>query len=389
MKTTLIGFVGDVLVNRSEPSEVFRDVREVLAAPQALFANLEAAYTDDPQPAPGVIGGGGAPLRYLDAFSDAGFDVMSLANNHILDVGYAAMLETRARLRSLGIKTCGAGETLSDARAPAMVDVDGMRIAYLAYASVFPVGFEARTNTPGLAPMRAYNFWRDPYPNIHVPGKQPLVTTVPDETDLDNLTDDIRKAKQSADLVVTSFHWGEYTRPYFLTDHEIRTARHCIDHGADIGVGHHHHALRGMEWYKEKPIMYGLGHFVFDLRLEWSDAFKKDLSELLSKSFTENPYSTAPREGWPYLPMHEDTRMTVLSWVNVDKNKIVSFGVLPCVLTPDGLVHPLEVGSAQADRVIEYLGTCNETQGLNGAFVTDGAPKLSGFATLRVAPLNT
>src|SRR6185437_4257994 len=120
------------------------------------------------------------------------------------------------------------------------------------------------------------------------------------------------RARESSDLVVTSFHWGEYLRPFHLTEHERRTARYCIDQGADMVVGHHHHALRGMEWYKGKPIMYGLGHFVFDLVLEWSEEYKKGLAELLSPAFFDTPYTTAPKEGWPYLPMHEDTRMTVL-----------------------------------------------------------------------------
>lgn len=384
MSKVLMGLVGDVQVNRADPHEVFNDVRGLLDSAEILFGNLEGAYTDTPRWVPGAIGGGGAPARYLDVYADVGFDVMSLANNHILDVGYDAMLETRDRLRSQGVKTCGVGSSLAEAREPAVLEVNGLRIAFLAYASVFPLGYEARSDAPGLAPMRAYNFWRDPSPYIHIPGKAPLVTTVPDEGDLRNLAEDIRLARERADLVVTSFHWGEYQKPFHLTDHETRTARFCIDHGADMVVGHHHHALRGMEWYRGKPILYGLGHFVFDLVLNWTEEFKKGIAELHSASFYDNPYTTSPKEGWPYLPMHEDTRMTVMAWATATRDGVQDIAVLPCRLTADGLVHPLRPGSPETDEVVSYLEQCNRTQGLKSRLAPGHS--IAGHETLRILP---
>jgi poly-gamma-glutamate synthesis protein (capsule biosynthesis protein) len=265
--------------------------------------------------------------------------------------------------------------------------VDDIRVAFLAYASVFPLGHEARSGSPGLAPMRAYNFWRDPYPFVHVPGKNPIVTTVPDDTDLAHLTEDIRKARERADLVVTSFHWGDMSRPFHLSDHETRTARFCIDQGAAMVVGHHHHALRGMEWYKGKPILYGLGHFVFDLKLKWSsEEIKKLLLELDPTGQSQTPYTTAPREGWPYLPMHEDTRMTVMAWARAERAGICDIGFLPCQLKADGSVHPLRLGTRASDEVVNYLTRCNQTQRLNARIVPEGAASIAGFDTLRIVP---
>lgn len=388
MSEILMGFVGDMLVNRNDPRDAFSEVREVLKTPQVLFANLEGTYTDDPCPVPGAVGSAcSGPANNLDVYAEVGFDVMSLANNHILDLGYTPMLENRSRLRAHGVKTCGAGDCLADAREPAIVETAGLRIAFLAYASVFPIGFEARSDAPGLAPMRAYNFWRDPYPLFHVPGKQPLVTTVPDQTDLANLSEDIRRARTRADLVVTSFHWGEYTRPFHLTDHETRTARYCIDQGADMVVGHHHHALRGMEWYNGKPIMYGLGHFVFDLRLPWSEEeYNRLLSDMDPTGYFQSGYFTAPRKGWPLLPMHEDTRMTLIAWASAGRDGIHDIGFLPCRLTPDGLVHPLRLGSPESHEVVNYLEKCNQTQGLKSRIVSERAIPMAGFDTLRVVP---
>lgn len=384
MSKVLIGLVGDVLIDREQPAEIFSAVRDVLHSPDILFGNLESAYTDTPRPVPSAMNVLSAPAHNLNAYAPAGFDVMSLANNHILDAGYEAMLETRARLRDQGVKTCGAGDCLSDARAPASIEHNGLRVAFLAYSSVFPMGYEARSDRPGLAPMRAYNLWRAPFPTLHEPGVQPHITTVPDATDLALLARDIRQARESADLVITSFHWGDYTCPFRLTDHELRTARYCIDEGADLVVGHHHHALRGMEWYKGKPIMYGLGHFVFDIRVKWSDVAAK-VSEWAADGYIEQmQYKPGPREGWPLLPMHEDTRMTLLAWANAGKGGVTDIGFLPCALQPDGRVHPLRLNSAECNQVVEYMKKCNSTQRLNGSIVADSTVELAGFPTLRV-----
>jgi poly-gamma-glutamate capsule biosynthesis protein CapA/YwtB (metallophosphatase superfamily) len=385
MTRILIGLTGDLLVNRDDPSSAFADVRELLAVPDVLFGNLEGAYTDDPRYLPSVAAGASAPEHNLEAFWAAGFDVLGLANNHMLDVGPDTMLETRKRLRDAGIATCGAGEDLSDARRPAVVEAGGMRVAFLAYTSVFPIGHEARPARPGVVPMRAYNSWREPIPTIHLPGTRPLVTTTPDETDLALLTEDVRAVRDQADLVVTSFHWGDYTRPFHLTDHERRMARHCIDVGADLVVGHHHHALRGMEWYAGKPIMYGLGHLVYDLRIDWTEEYRRSVAEVypdLPKD--ELGYDVGPRDGWPLLPMHEDTRMTGVAWAAADETGVLDIGFVPCGLTPDGVVHPYAPSSSEGRRVVDYVGRAISTQDLAGRIVSSGA--LGGFESVRVVP---
>jgi poly-gamma-glutamate capsule biosynthesis protein CapA/YwtB (metallophosphatase superfamily) len=382
----LMGFVGDVHVNRDSPREIFTAVSDVLGAPRVMFANLEGAYTDNPQQL-SQFGLCCSPTHTLDIYREVGFNVMSLANNHVADAGYDSMLKSRSSLRSQGIQTCGAGDSILDAREPAIVDVDGLRIAFLAYASIFPLGWEARSNAPGLVPMRAYNAWREVWPTYHAPGMRPLITTVPDQKDLAYLTDDIQRARGRADLVITSFHWGDQTCLFDLTDHEIRTARHCIDQGAHMVVGHHHHSLRGMEWYKNRPIMYGLGHFVFDVRWEWSEEEVRKFAETESgRYFKQVHYDGGPRKDWPLLPFPEEFRMNVVAWANASLDGINEIGFLPCSLTPDGVVHPRLLDSLEGRKVISYLDQCNKTQGLNGLIVSPGSVFLGGYETVRVVP---
>jgi hypothetical protein len=230
----LIGFAGDVLIDRDDPDEVFADVQELLGHTDILFANLESPYSDHPEAAFTMQLVPLAPgLSNLNAYARAGFNVLSMANNHIVDAGHVAMLDTQRRLGMQGVATCGAGENLAAARKPAVVERGGKKVGFLAYASVFPHGYEASSNVPGLAPLRAHNHFYD-QTEYFAPGYAPRVETIPDPKDHINLERDIEALRKNVDLVVMSFHWGDHLRPFSLTDHEKRTARLCIDRGADL-----------------------------------------------------------------------------------------------------------------------------------------------------------
>ena len=378
----ILGLVGDVLVDREDPPEVFSKVQPVLDAVDVLFANLEGPYTDDAHAPPSAPVQVIPPARNLGVYARCGFDVVTMANNHIVDGGHAAMLDTRARLNGQGVATCGAGRNLAEARAPALVEACGLKLAFLGYASIFPSGYEARSAVPGVAPMRAHNVFMDAYDNYHAPGCEPRVKTVPFEEDVENLREDIVSAREHADLVIATFHWGDFMKPFHLTDHELRTARFCIDEGADLVVGHHHHVLRGMEWYAGKPILYGLGHFVFDLRVK----LPPDLLKMIEGS-GEDPdfYGVAPREGWPLLPLHAESRMTLMAWASVEAGGIDGIGFVPCMLRPDGLVHPVDPESPEGREVVAYVEKGCTTQNLN-ARVERAEFELGGCPAMQVVP---
>lgn len=379
---TLLGFVGDVLVDRDEPEAAFAAVADVLAAPDILFGNCEAPYTTEPHLAPTT----GIPLTPHPSNTKAlrYFDVMSMANNHIVDAGHAAMLETAEHVRTAGAIPVGVGRDIAEARRPAVVEHGGLRFSYLAYASVFPFGYEARDRWPGLAPVRATNHLVETHPNYWLPGVRGFVQSFPHAPDYDALAADIAAACDSSDVVVASFHWGDYQQPFFLTDHERRTARFAIDHGADIVVGHHHHVLRGVEWYQGKPIFYGLGHFVFDVR---EPAWPDWLDDAMRVRDEAESYDLYVRDGWPLLPMHPDARMTMVAWVDVDDaGAIVAAGFVPCTLSPDGRVQPHDPRSEEGQRVVDYVERGCETQGLASTLSVTDDYALDGLATVRVDP---
>ncbi len=163
----------------------------------------------------------------------AGFNVLSMANNHMLDYGADGLLETIHHLDSLGINHSGAGDSLSSARREAIVTCNGSKIAFLSYSLTFPKEFYADKDRAGTAP-----------------GFRPT------------LEEDISRARASADYVVVSFHWGQELA-VMPKKYQVTAARLAVDAGADIVIGHHPHVLQGIEHYKNALIFYSLGNFAF------------------------------------------------------------------------------------------------------------------------------
>jgi poly-gamma-glutamate capsule biosynthesis protein CapA/YwtB (metallophosphatase superfamily) len=167
------------------------------------------------------------------AIRQAGFSVLTLANNHIMDFGVQGLHETRLNLQNEHLLFTGAGKNLAEARIPALVEKNGQKIAFLAYSLTHPIQFYAGPEKPGAAPG-----------NVRI------------------FQEDIRKAKASADYVVVSFHWGAecatFPKPY-----QVNVAHMAIDAGADVVVGHHPHVLQGIEHYKGRLILYSLGNYTF------------------------------------------------------------------------------------------------------------------------------
>ena len=383
--TARVLLVGDVLVDRDDPQDAFTHIRGVLTAGDVLFGNCEGVYSATASLPPHVGAAVIVDPSNMAGVASAGFSVMSCANNHIVDGGHAAMLETARHLRNAGIAPAGIGANLAEARAPAIVEARGLRIAVLAAASVFPYGYEARDDWPGLAPVRGYNLYEDADPYNWVPGALPNVRTFTDEQDLAALETSIAAARRDADVVLVSFHWGDWTRPAYLTDHELRVAHRSIDFGADIVAGHHHHLLRGIEWYRGRPIFYGLGHLIFDLQRTF-ERLPAHLVGEVPAGQPDNYYGLAVRPGWPQLPMHPDSRMTMVAWADITAGGVSEIGVIPCVINSHGQALPLSAASEEGQRVLKYLAwTCTD-QGLRVSIEPSSDREVGGVRGAIVSP---
>lgn len=367
--------VGDVYVDRPDPRTAYRAGAEFLRGGDIVFGNCEGVFADDwdraPSAGPPVV----VPTANAAPLARAGFDVLSLANNHIGDGGHRGLLSTEQTLRGLGIATVGAGRDIAAARAPAIVERDGLRVAFLAYASVFPYGYEARGSVPGLAPIRSLTHYYPPADNVWNPGAAPGIVTVELPGDVEALRDDIASARAVADIVAVSVHWGDMYRPFVLGEHERRIARRAIDAGADMILGHHHHMLRGVEFYRGKPIWYGLGHHLFDLpgitaRIAADGAVLPPVTAAEDESLDRRTgtYHLGERPGFPLLPFHPDGRLTGVAVIRVSAAGIGAVGYAPAVIDPGNEPTAVAPDSADGRRVLEYLRECCVTQNLAVTF---------------------
>jgi poly-gamma-glutamate synthesis protein (capsule biosynthesis protein) len=145
-------------------------------------------------------------------------------------------------------------------------------------------------------------------------------------------------------------------------------------------VGHHHHAIRGMEWYRGRPIMYGLGHFAFDYQGTAEEAeqiLDPDLQEYLRQ--INIPLDPNDAFGLP-----DYYRLTLVAWATADRDGVRAIGFLPCKLATNGSINPLRLGTSDSDEVIRHFERCNLSQGLGSGVTSEGTLRLAGFDTVRV-----
>ena len=175
------------------------------------------------------------------ALRGAGFNLVTLANNHSMDFGGAALAETLLHLKSAGIAWIGAGSNLAEARKMALYTIKGKRIAFLGYSLTQPIDFFAGQQRSGTAP-----------------GYERLVAA------------DVAAARRQADFVVVSFHWGKEANPA-VQPYQRSAAHKAIEAGADAVIGHHPHILQAVERYKNGIIFYSLGNFTFASKSRTAD----------------------------------------------------------------------------------------------------------------------
>jgi poly-gamma-glutamate synthesis protein (capsule biosynthesis protein) len=240
---------------------IWGDALAVLARtpPDARIINLETSVTRSDEHWPGK----GIHYRMhpdnVACLTAARIDVCALANNHVLDFGPAGLRETLDTLGQAGVATAGAGESLLEARTPAVVPVPGAgRVV------VFAAGHESSGILPGWAAT----------------GDRPGLDVLPDlsEGTADDLLERVRGARRAGDVVVASIHWGG-NWGYEVTPAQQRFARRLLDGGVDLVHGHSSHHPRPVEIHRGKLILYGCGDFLDDYEgIPGYEEFRDDLT---------------------------------------------------------------------------------------------------------------
>jgi poly-gamma-glutamate capsule biosynthesis protein CapA/YwtB (metallophosphatase superfamily) len=368
--------VGDVVIRDEANSPVLEFARPVLNAADITFGNCESVFSEEwTRNGPSASGDALVMLahpRSVAALVEAGFDVMTFANNHCLDCGDSAFLNTLANLKARGILTCGAGTNIEEARRPAIVEAKGVKVAFLSYSSIRVPDYEASPRAPGCAPLKIHTFYR-PFEHDQ-PGCPALVETVPDEADLRAMKQDITRAKEQADLVIVSPHWGIHFKPAAISPYETIVARAAIDAGADMVFGHHPHIMKGIQVYRGKAIIHSLGNFAFALEDQTARMAPHITASHKSRLYREvyGQYLMGYNPEAPSYPFHAEARNVAIGRFMVENGQISRIAIIPCYVNAQGQPEPLKANHEKFDQVAGYLAEISVRAGFDTRFVRDG-----------------
>ena len=251
---TTVTVTGDVMLGRrvgvhlaavDDPAAVLRPLARRLAGADLTIGNLESTLSRAGAPRQGGDSFAAAP-GVRSGLELAGFDVLSLANNHTGDFGPQALVETVRRVRAGGFVPVGAGSDLTGAARPAIVERNGVRFGVVAFDAIGETP-AATPDRPGALRVRMQ------------PRTGPLV-----RADLDRVTDVVRDLRSRVDVVLVLPHWGTQYTTRTVRDQRV-VARALARAGADVVVGGHPHWVQGMESVGDSLVAYSLGNFVFDM----------------------------------------------------------------------------------------------------------------------------
>ncbi len=356
--------VGDVFPDIPDGRASFAPLTPLLSKADIVFGNCEGVYSDRPSKAPSHKHFSGAPRAHGAFLGEVPFHVMTCANNHMIDGGYQGLADTLELLHEQGIQTTGAGADITEATRPAILERNGIRVAFLGFCSVYPIGYEAREQRPGLAPLRVRTYYGDPDPNFWEPGIDPVIETVPFTGDLERYRETIAAARRDADFVVVAPHWGYSSWMEVLQDYELQLARDAVEHGADAVMCCHHHSLRGVEIHQGKPIFYGLGtliHHFTSIKVSAADRAARRARFGERSSYSED-------EEIPLFPFRIDARKNGNAELDLGADGTIEAGFIPAHMVADGSTEPLRADDPRAADVADYLERLSAQSGFSTGF---------------------
>jgi len=263
---------------RGNADYLYEDVYDLISEADIAVGTLNAAISDFP-PHTGciqtfVLVGSS---NNADAMAAAGFDLMSVATNHIKNCGIStcgdrAFLDTMDNLNRVGILPVGAGMDIQEAMQPVVIEKNGIRFGFVSLGEIEPMAF-ASEDTPGIAPL-PQDF---------------------DDAEA-NLQAAIHAARESADVIIAMPHWGsDYSNtPNYR---QIFFDQVAVDAGADLVIGNHPHVIQGMQEIDGIPVFYSLGSFVFDQ--DWSLETQQGIVVVVT-------FQGTALKGYEIFPVHID-----------------------------------------------------------------------------------
>lgn len=246
-ETITVILVGDIMLDRGVEYMIeiegkgdfkfpFLKIADELKGAKLLFGNLEGPISDKGTKVGSIYSFRNNP-GVIEGLTFAGFDVISLANNHAFDYGRDALEDCLTWLSNAQIDYVGAGFNEKEVFSPIIKEINGTKIAFLAYTNLGPETWMAGEKNSGIA-------WIS-------------------EKDFEKIKEDIKLAKENSDILIVSLHAGEEYQKT-PTQFQVEFSKMAIDAGADLVVGHHSHVVQPNKVRNSGYIFYSLGNFIFD-----------------------------------------------------------------------------------------------------------------------------
>lgn len=377
-ETVTLLATGDNIPSREDYDTLYCHVAPLLRAADITFGQVETVLIDksvtdlypyvaaqarmpcssDPGVAPGM--------------KKAGFDIVSFASNHALDYGRTHFLNTIGYLRGAGLEVIGVGENEEDARRFSILERGGVKVAFLGYCTILPQDYWAQEARPGMNPARGHTY----YEQIEhdQPGTPCRVHSWAHRGDKERMLEDIKKAKELADVVVVSMHWGIHFTVAEIAEYQVEYAHAAIDAGADLILGHHAHILKPIEVYRGKVIFYSLGNFA----MEDPNNMVRDKATLHQDMRTSRKHMEMASirkgfgEGDKKKTFPEDCYYTMIARAEIKNRKISRVTYLPAYIPDDFAPYVVGRGDPLFQTINDYMAKINGMAGVSARFVPRG-----------------
>ena len=281
-------------------------IADLLSGADVTISNLESPLSyDESEPVPDkdvyIIGRPEA----IDGMVDSGIDIVSLANNHIMDYMGPALKDTLNALDEHGILHAGAGMNEADADKMVETTVNGVSIAFFSWTDIVPDNYVAYKDEPGVASARL---------------------------NMDDALKRIREAKETHDIVIVAIHWGIEYQDYIDEYQQREPAHKFVDAGADVVLGNHPHVLEGIEFYDGSLIAYAHGNCVFRQAFEFgytheSYVLNFDITQDGIENVVVTPLYLSDEYGIPGVATGEQAQATLSRLIEISEGMNSEFTI--------------------------------------------------------------